>query len=287
MSSAEKFDGIAEGYAARTYADPEAYARGRAQLVASLGPRLYPCDEVLDLACGDAHMAPPLEALGLRYRGVDGSEGMIAEARRIHGERLSLEVAPMETLRAARARRGDADPQRDRLPATTASPSSATSPATRRGRSSSTSTRAPTTRPRSSATCGWPASSSRRGAATSCRRASGCPGPVAAGLRKLEPRRCGRVARAPPARAVALRGGAVPAMSQLEKFDRLARGYTEHDYADPAALHRAARRGRGRARAAAPARRDRARPPLRRRQHGRAAARARATPTAASTAARR
>jgi SAM-dependent methyltransferase len=52
---------------------------------------------VLDLACGDAHMAEPLLALGLRYRGVDGSEGMIAEARRLHGEALPLEVAPMET----------------------------------------------------------------------------------------------------------------------------------------------------------------------------------------------
>jgi SAM-dependent methyltransferase len=96
VSAAEKFDSLAEGYAERTYADPQAYARGRAQLVVALGPRLYPCDEVLDLGCGDAHMAPPLEALGLRYRGVDGSEGMIAEARRLHGERLSLEVAPME-----------------------------------------------------------------------------------------------------------------------------------------------------------------------------------------------
>ena len=30
MSTAEKFDSLAEGYAERTYADPEAYARGRA-----------------------------------------------------------------------------------------------------------------------------------------------------------------------------------------------------------------------------------------------------------------
>jgi len=97
MTTAEKFDRLAEGYAARTYADPEAYARGRAHLAATLGPRLEPGDEVLDLACGDAHMAPPLEALGLRYRGVDGSTAMIAEARRVHGELLSLEIAPMES----------------------------------------------------------------------------------------------------------------------------------------------------------------------------------------------
>jgi hypothetical protein len=97
MSAAEKFDGLAEGYAARTYADPEGYAQGRAELAVSLGPRLEPGDEVLDLACGDAHMAPPLSALGLRYRGVDGSAAMIDEARRILGDRLPLEVASMES----------------------------------------------------------------------------------------------------------------------------------------------------------------------------------------------
>jgi len=96
VSAVDKFDGLAKDYSARTYADPEGYARGRAELVVSLGPRLETGDEVLDLACGDAHMAPPLEALGLRYRGVDGSAGMVAEARRLHGERLPLDVAPME-----------------------------------------------------------------------------------------------------------------------------------------------------------------------------------------------
>jgi SAM-dependent methyltransferase len=52
---------------------------------------------VLDLGCGDAHMAVPLEALGLRYRGVDGSAAMIAEGRRALGERVPLEVAQMES----------------------------------------------------------------------------------------------------------------------------------------------------------------------------------------------
>jgi SAM-dependent methyltransferase len=97
MSAIEKFDGLAEGYSSRTYADPDAYAGARAALVVSLGPRLEPGDEVLDLACGDAHLAGPLEALGLRYRGVDGSEAMIAEARRVLGERVPLEIAPMES----------------------------------------------------------------------------------------------------------------------------------------------------------------------------------------------
>jgi SAM-dependent methyltransferase len=48
---------------------------------------------VLDLACGDANMAEPLLALGYRYRGVDGSEAMIAEARSRLGERVPLETA--------------------------------------------------------------------------------------------------------------------------------------------------------------------------------------------------
>ena len=96
MSTAERFDGLAEGYSARTYADPDAYARGRAELVVSLGPRLEAGDEVLDLGCGDAHMAVPLQALGLRYRGVDGSAAMIAEGRRVLGDEVPLQVAQME-----------------------------------------------------------------------------------------------------------------------------------------------------------------------------------------------
>src|SRR5262249_18160616 len=97
MTSADMFGSLAQGYAARTYADPEGYARGRAELAVSLGPRLELGDEVLDLACGDAHMAPALAALGLRYRGVDGSEAMIAEARRHLGDAVPLAVAPMES----------------------------------------------------------------------------------------------------------------------------------------------------------------------------------------------
>jgi SAM-dependent methyltransferase len=64
--------------------------------VVALGVPLAPGDEVLDLACGDAHMAEPLLALGLRYRGVDGSREMIAEARRRLGDRVPLTVSLME-----------------------------------------------------------------------------------------------------------------------------------------------------------------------------------------------
>jgi SAM-dependent methyltransferase len=96
MSAIEKFDRVAEGYAERTYADPEGFARARAQAVVSLGPPLEPGDSVLDLACGDALAAGPLTELGLGYRGVDGSAGMIDQARRRLGDRVPLEVALME-----------------------------------------------------------------------------------------------------------------------------------------------------------------------------------------------
>ena len=51
---------------------------------------------MLDLACGDANMAEPFLARGYRYRGVDGSAAMIAEARRRLGDRVPLEVMPID-----------------------------------------------------------------------------------------------------------------------------------------------------------------------------------------------
>ena len=76
------------------------------------------------------------------------------------------------------------------------------------------------------------------------------PGPVAAGLRRLEPRRRGRVARAAAARAVALRGGAVPRCEPAREVRPARAAATRtHDYADPVALHGPAGRGRDRARA--------------------------------------
>ena len=76
------------------------------------------------------------------------------------------------------------------------------------------------------------------------------------------------------------------AATSSTKFDRIADGYSEHDYADPARY--AARRAKlivelG---AAARAGRERARPRLRRRDHGRAAQRRTGSATAASTRAR-
>lgn len=96
MSELEKFDRIAPGYSERDYADPSRYAARRAEVATELGPPLAPGATILDLACGDANMAEPLLALGYRYRGVDGSSGMIEEARRRLGDRVPLEVSLMD-----------------------------------------------------------------------------------------------------------------------------------------------------------------------------------------------
>lgn len=82
MNTAEKYGGQAESWTEEAYADPARYLRHRAELVAELGPRLEREDSVLDLACGDAGLAEPLLARGLRYLGVDLSEEMVAAANR-------------------------------------------------------------------------------------------------------------------------------------------------------------------------------------------------------------
>jgi SAM-dependent methyltransferase len=96
VSAIEKFDRLARGYAAHDYADPARYAARRAEVALSLGPELPPGATVLDLACGDANMAEPLLARGLRYRGVDGSAAMIEEARARLGDAAALEVARLD-----------------------------------------------------------------------------------------------------------------------------------------------------------------------------------------------
>jgi len=96
MSAIEKFDRLAPGYAAHDYADPARYAARRAEIALGLGPALAPGATILDLACGDANMAGPFLARGYRYRGVDGSAGMIEEARTRLGDAVPLEVAGMD-----------------------------------------------------------------------------------------------------------------------------------------------------------------------------------------------
>ena len=79
----------------RAYADAAAYLAHRADLIATLGPRLELGDEVLDLACGDAGLGEFLLARGLRYRGVDSTSEMVAQARRRLGERAPVELGDL------------------------------------------------------------------------------------------------------------------------------------------------------------------------------------------------
>ena len=86
MSEREQYARQAEDWTTSAYADAHAYLAHRADLVVSLGPRLEPGDEVLDLACGDAGLGDFLLERGLRYRGVDSTPEMAAEAgRRLRG----------------------------------------------------------------------------------------------------------------------------------------------------------------------------------------------------------
>jgi SAM-dependent methyltransferase len=75
----------------RAYADVTSYLAHRAELIASLGPRLEAGDEVLDLACGDGALGEALLALGLRYRGVDSTREMVAAARGRLGNRAPVD----------------------------------------------------------------------------------------------------------------------------------------------------------------------------------------------------
>jgi hypothetical protein len=90
MSILRKYDEVAERYSASDYADPTAYYARRARLVVEHGPRLKPESTVLDMACGDGGLGPPLLDLGIDYRGVDASEGMVEVAQRALGERVSV-----------------------------------------------------------------------------------------------------------------------------------------------------------------------------------------------------
>jgi SAM-dependent methyltransferase len=86
----------AAGWSEREYADTRAYLEHRAELVRALGPKLEHGDEVLDLACGDGGFGEPLLAWGLRYRGVDATPEMVAEARaRLQG-RASVELGDLD-----------------------------------------------------------------------------------------------------------------------------------------------------------------------------------------------
>ena len=82
MTKEEQYVRQAEEWSERQYADANAYLAHRADLIVSLGPRLDPGDEVLDLACGDGGLGELLLERGLRYRGVDLTPEMVEEAER-------------------------------------------------------------------------------------------------------------------------------------------------------------------------------------------------------------
>jgi SAM-dependent methyltransferase len=94
--STAKYDPQAERWTEDAYADPSGYLAHRAELIASLGPRLEAGDTVLDLACGDAGLAEPLLGRGLRYVGVDLSASMVAAARRRVGDRAEIVLADLD-----------------------------------------------------------------------------------------------------------------------------------------------------------------------------------------------
>ena len=95
MSEREQYARQAEEWTERAYADARAYLAHRADLVVSLGPLLEPGDEVLDLACGDGGLGDVLLERGLRYRGVDSTPEMAAEARRRLGDRAAVDVGDL------------------------------------------------------------------------------------------------------------------------------------------------------------------------------------------------
>jgi hypothetical protein len=97
--STEKYDPQAEKWTEQAYADPSGYLAHRAALITSLGPRLQAGDTVLDLACGDAGLAEPLLAEGLRYVGVDLSAAMVGAARSRVGDRAEIVLADLNDYR--------------------------------------------------------------------------------------------------------------------------------------------------------------------------------------------
>jgi Methyltransferase domain len=97
--TAEKYDPQAERWTEEAYADPSGYLAHRADLIVSQGPPLQPGDTVLDLACGDAGLAEPLLARGLRYVGVDLSAPMVEAARRRMGDRVEIALADLNDYR--------------------------------------------------------------------------------------------------------------------------------------------------------------------------------------------
>jgi hypothetical protein len=95
VSKAEQYARKAATWSDAEYADTHAYLRHRAELVTTLGVRLEPGEEVLDLACGDAGLGEHLLARGLRYRGADAEPAMAAAAQARLGERAPVALGDL------------------------------------------------------------------------------------------------------------------------------------------------------------------------------------------------
>jgi SAM-dependent methyltransferase len=91
VTKADQYARKAARWSDAEYADAHAYLDHRAQLIATLGTRLEPRDEVLDLACGDGALGAFLLERGLRYRGVDAEPAMVAAARERLGDVVVVE----------------------------------------------------------------------------------------------------------------------------------------------------------------------------------------------------
>ena len=85
----------AQHWTERAYADVTAYLEHRAELIAELGERLGPGDEVVDLGCGDAGLGEALLRRGLRYRGVDSTPEMVEAARLRLGTRAEVDLGDL------------------------------------------------------------------------------------------------------------------------------------------------------------------------------------------------
>jgi SAM-dependent methyltransferase len=94
-SKEDQYARQATDWTKRAYADVTAYLAHRAELIATLEPRLDLGDEVLDLACGDGGLGEALLARGLRYRGVDLTREMVEAARTLLAGRGEVEVGDL------------------------------------------------------------------------------------------------------------------------------------------------------------------------------------------------
>jgi len=95
VTKGDQYARSAERWTETQYASAAAYLDHRSDLIVSLGPPLQAGDLVLDLACGDGGLGAHLLERGLRYRGVDSTPEMVAEATRRLGDRVEVALGDL------------------------------------------------------------------------------------------------------------------------------------------------------------------------------------------------